>query len=594
LTVRSSALQVRRPAVRYSRGNCGQLSGFVCQITDLLISMSPVVPYQSYVFSSPSKAPELTCYRLDSAEELGERLSGCGAVEGVEYRIAAALGRLSFFLTSSASLTVRDSIWPPMPTSEISSQPIHWSKDFVEHLRTVHFTLIATAVALLIVTLTTKPYSTAGARSQLHKIEEFARKWHPEAVRSMDPRTVDFPVPPKGLNSTKDGKSLTFPAINITDGGAPRRYLRASYHELHMLEQTMRSTRWDHEHGEVILIDFSAGESVHGTSGDPFSPVPATIPEFQVWWDSLDRRDWCVYFPLQVWDEASVSDFPDPSYESTLTLGSDSADVAMLASASINKFKVRPSLEPDNSIAFDVVPIGSTLIAQDLNLSSNKQQSDMATLYVTKYLEVRIDRAKVAALMDVGSGSFNHVFYDLGSVAKATGIETLSTLDDSFKNSEPSEAPVFEAFGIKFPADFATLGGVVVLLCVQLYFFVYLRKLSGNLTTNDEGWNVPWLGMDSSWLARGILFATVVLLPYASLIVVDWETVPRLTRDYWDVVNGFVRVITWRWPFAVILKIGALLFATVISATLGILCWKFRPQMSARISSDFSEEDYQI
>jgi hypothetical protein len=100
--------------------------------------------------------------------------------------------------------------------------------------------------------------------------------------------------------------------------------------------------------------------------------------------------------------------------------------------------------------------------------------------------------------------------------------------------------------------------------------------------------------MDSSWLARGILFVTVVLLPCAGLIVVDWETVPRLTREYWDVVDGSVRVITWRWSSVVLLKIAALLVATAISATLGILCWKFRPQMSARISSDFSEEDYQI
>src|SRR5215469_4918784 len=42
--------------------------------------------------------------------------------------------------------------------------PAHWSKDFVEHLRTVHFALIATALALIVIALTTKPYSTDVAK----------------------------------------------------------------------------------------------------------------------------------------------------------------------------------------------------------------------------------------------------------------------------------------------------------------------------------------------------------------------------------------------------------------------------------------------
>jgi hypothetical protein len=62
-----------------------------------------------------------------------------------------------------------------------SAMPVHWSKDFVEHLRTVHFALIATAVALVIVALTTKPYSTAVAKNEFHRLRGFMRNWTPDA-----------------------------------------------------------------------------------------------------------------------------------------------------------------------------------------------------------------------------------------------------------------------------------------------------------------------------------------------------------------------------------------------------------------------------
>jgi hypothetical protein len=65
------------------------------------------------------------------------------------------------------------------------TQAAHWSKDFVEHLRTVHLTLIATAAALVVVALTTKPYSTEVAKNELHKILELKANWSPGLFYSL-------------------------------------------------------------------------------------------------------------------------------------------------------------------------------------------------------------------------------------------------------------------------------------------------------------------------------------------------------------------------------------------------------------------------
>lgn len=66
-----------------------------------------------------------------------------------------------------------------MPLREIAkaSAPTHWSKDFVEHLRTVHFTLIGLAIGLIVIVLSAKPYDSVVALRQLHEILELKKLW---------------------------------------------------------------------------------------------------------------------------------------------------------------------------------------------------------------------------------------------------------------------------------------------------------------------------------------------------------------------------------------------------------------------------------
>jgi hypothetical protein len=48
----------------------------------------------------------------------------------------------------------------------------HWSKDFVEHLRTVHFALLAVSAGLLVLAISKSDYNARKARIE---IEEIAR-----------------------------------------------------------------------------------------------------------------------------------------------------------------------------------------------------------------------------------------------------------------------------------------------------------------------------------------------------------------------------------------------------------------------------------
>src|SRR5260370_14734741 len=58
-----------------------------------------------------------------------------------------------------------------------NSGSVHWSKDFVEHLRTVHFALITVSVGLVLLIVSSRPYSPAAAITQLEVLEDAASSW---------------------------------------------------------------------------------------------------------------------------------------------------------------------------------------------------------------------------------------------------------------------------------------------------------------------------------------------------------------------------------------------------------------------------------
>ena len=62
---------------------------------------------------------------------------------------------------------------------------------FVEHLRTVQFTLVTIAAGLILLVLTSKPYNPAVALIELEKIIELKTPWSPDLIKRIGDPT-DF------------------------------------------------------------------------------------------------------------------------------------------------------------------------------------------------------------------------------------------------------------------------------------------------------------------------------------------------------------------------------------------------------------------
>lgn len=54
----------------------------------------------------------------------------------------------------------------------------HWSKDYVEHIRTVHFALVAVCLGLIGLVQFEKPKDVTTARSQFEKIRNLVDHWN--------------------------------------------------------------------------------------------------------------------------------------------------------------------------------------------------------------------------------------------------------------------------------------------------------------------------------------------------------------------------------------------------------------------------------
>jgi hypothetical protein len=178
-----------------------------------------------------------------------------------------------------------------------------------------------------------------------------------------------------------------------------------------------------------------------------------------------------------------------------------------------------------------------------------------------------------SAFRNIRRGRFEESFADLSFAASDYADLPLEDIKDFLHDDAAKGQEVFEAFGMKFPAGKVTVWGFILILGVQLYFFVYLRQLSGKLRADDAGWDVPWVGMDTSALSRAMLVSTLVFLPPTAMALlgsqafVVWRKTP-LPLDGWH-----------RWslgsePYAFALGLIASFF-------LGVFSWRYRPRVKA-------------
>jgi hypothetical protein len=116
-------------------------------------------------------------------------------------------------------------------------------------------------------------------------------------------------------------------------------------------------------------------------------------------------------------------------------------------------------------------------------------------------------------------GRFAHSFPELAQLTKDLEVGTIETWKVKLEEQRLRTGESFEAVGIKIPADAVTKWGIFLVLAVQLYFLCHLVELSRKLRSSDPGWEVAWIGMYQKPLGALVFSCSALLLPVVAVLV---------------------------------------------------------------------------
>jgi hypothetical protein len=424
-----------------------------------------------------------------------------------------------------------------------SATPFHWSRDYVEHLRTVHFGLIGLSLGLILIVASAKSYSPNVALREIEQILKLKKSWSPLWLRKNGAQT-DWE--PKNGKETSGGVGGFIDQVDIDPSQSE--YFAVVNSDL----PKRRSTRAFHLPRPNYFPEKS---SVEWSAND----FPDSLSDFSTWSDGMP---YSAYFPVYL---SRIGQIGTP----TRVTGSFS-EVTQIQEEYIKKLPL------DSPLTFEFVARPEEDFFEYMVSSP---QLDVYSLPIEEVLKSEVNHYVLAQhFFGWRDSSFKMAFADLADAAR--GFESLDLerirqimADDAAKGNQ-----VFEAFGIKFPAEQITTWGVVLVLSVQLYLLVYLRQLVGKLRIGDPGWDVPWLGMDESRLGKSLFFATLTILPLISTSLLAVFSIRQLWLDHWHWQGLHVSTgpmsVSW-WVFTGNLSIWAVVILGCF--LLALLSWRSRP-----------------
>ena len=451
------------------------------------------------------------------------------------------------------------------------AEPFRWSKDYVEHLRTVHFTLVVICIALIAVASSDSRNEISDAREQLQLITEALHSWDVAALTKAAANRI-------AVFNTAQHQSLPTqmfgnPLIDVHTLSIAR---HGSSAETSVTAKLQGNWMID---GPYRVAHSSTQQFFFGTTllDDPHLYVaePHTLAGFQHLWDDLAKENQIIV-PTKLAEVMYTFKLPpdglvhvetiDTLFErtnirfnppspttpgGTCTLSLARATLKQNMNVFEEAFS-KPT--PYMYVCEELSPIGTNNLSF-IPVSEFKQIAlDGQDILLEKIHAQQVNHTK--GLL-IPHGTFAHSFRALNSVTQNYQTLSLDSFDPILQSEEQRSGESFEALGVKFPADETSRWGTLVVMTVQLYLYLLLRRRSASLRPRDPALEVAWLGLFPSTAARIVALTSIALLP---LFVVAYLAVRTFELGH---VTSFYRF--------------ALLVSILSSAALAVLCLKVFP-----------------
>jgi len=377
------------------------------------------------------------------------------------------------------------------------------SKDFIEHLRTVHFALVATCLALLAITLSPSPEAIRKANEELKEISEVAHNWDWGWQNSAITEKL------KGQHeySLLSCNQLPFHQVSFARDGDP-------------FVAEFQGNNWGLGYPRLEPEDH------HG---------PASLEEFRRYWDT----DITVLCPYHTADQIDFFD---------RTLGGKGEEQIPLSSAQVSSV-IEPNPKARHAYGeFEIGPGNSGNMGEYYaEITDSDPDSHTPTLYeihipvdksVTVSVSMRDQIIKSYPQYQWVHSGFKDAFEDLDK--GTTGFQDLdfghlkAVLELQAANSKDT----LEAFGIKFPRGLTTRWGVLLILGIQLYLWIHLAECRKRAFQSSD---IAWIGSYKSAIARWIFAGTALLAPVGVIAFLCFYKTGLLVKP---MPNAFLSSVT--------------------------------------------------
>jgi len=372
------------------------------------------------------------------------------------------------------------------------------SKDFIEHLRTVHFTLVTVCLALVVILQFPSPVSIREAIRQLDTIKEAAHI----------------------LNSTWTEEKLGQELANNSRSSLCNRPVMKNFVMV--------------AHGKRLRVDFDYGNWILRTSepmrleekgGEPYRYTsmnsPERLDEFKRIWDN----SYSILCPIRIADEGVMflyggTEVIESIHSEPITSPFDDNETATLADNSKidepTNFKITPNFE-------------SKELFYRVDYPTNKDGSQFrdgspilfnipvleSAVFPNHYRDILI---KEMAQYRWLHSDFKDAFYELNQATEGFQDLDFDHLKQILEQNEKNSKEAFQAFGITFPIETTTRWGTLIIIVIQFYFLLHFmeHRKKESLTNPD----IAWIGVYNSFGAQVLFGATAWCLPFGVVIFV--------------------------------------------------------------------------
>jgi hypothetical protein len=461
--------------------------------------------------------------------------------------------------------------------------PTHWSKDFVEHLRTVHFTLIALCVGLMVLASFPSTTQIKLAHEQIEQILNATRpsQWKPKFLLT------------EANNNRRDAIRADFNGtwqLN-SDDSATLKYL------ISVTNPDDAPVQWGPFSPRIsfiglpkkIGITYGIKEKLKAPLAEPqmLIDVPSDLRSFKQLWDELAQGG---QLPIPRLTKTCISGWIESQGRVGVEEILDTPISVRETPCKLIELDKKQTLESNHFMDLQpnllLRPFPIAKLHEVLRKFGHKDNPDtwedafaevqdysnhgfsFVLLPIEQYFPVTFDTHTflirlIPEWKDFDRRSFHDSFPQLDAVDTAFEDAPISSAERILRAEEQRSGDAFEAAGLKIPADVAVKFGTLLIFGVQLYLLIHLREF-GNRIDREAGFEVAWIGVYTSSMARLMLILSLLALPACTVGVLSYRAL-------------LISESQWKW--AIWLGIGT---AVATCFLLSYLIFRALPQRPAK------------